>query len=388
MKYIYTLFIISLSYMSISAQDILMQDGTFNQCSGTFFDSGGPTGEYANGETFTITICPDGPDLQTVLEFTAFELANDAEDQITIYDADSADPAFEIGSFLGTLAGNPELNFIAASNANPSGCLTIAFTSNTFFPAEGWEAAISCRPPCQTITPEIVDISPVCDEDNNGQQFVPVNQPITFEGGATTSSGVTNDLTYEWEFNGTTVAGQSADFTFTNPGTSSFSLTVTDSFGCSETISFNINVGDNIILVDDTQFTLDELVNDVLISGTCSIVENVSSPNNASLNGEPFESYAYFNNACSTFPFDEGIVMGSANVDRVIDGNGGSGSNAWPGDPDLEALIQQPGNTNNATVIEFDFTPFVDQIQFNYIFSSYEYPNFRLSICGYLCIYT
>ncbi|NBC57778.1 MAG: PKD domain-containing protein, partial [Bacteroidetes bacterium] len=375
MKFITTIFIICLSYLSLSAQDILMQDGSFDQCTGTFFDSGGAGGDYNTSENFTLTLCPDGPNLQTVLEFSSFDLANDGDDQMTIYDADNPDPGAILGTFTGILAGNPELNFIAATNANTSGCLTIVFESNTFFNATGWEAAISCRPPCQTITPEVADISPICSE-NNGQQFVEVNQPITFVGDATTSSGVTNDLTYEWDFQGTILSGQTVNQTFNNPGTVDASLTVTDSFGCSETLDFTVFVGDQTIIVDDTEFTLDELINDVLISGTCSVVDNIVSPNNASLNGDPFESYGYFNQGCSSFPFEEGVIMATTDVNSVLNNVISGGSLAWPGDPDLETLIQQPGNTNNATVIEFEFTPFVDQIQFNYIFASYEYPEF------------
>ncbi|RRO15973.1 choice-of-anchor L domain-containing protein, partial [Flavobacteriaceae bacterium 14752] len=381
MKFIISTFIICLSYFSLSAQDILMQDGNFDQCSGMFFDSGGVTGDYATGENFTLTICPDGPNLQTVLEFSAFILANDGEDQMTIYDADNPDPATILGTFSGTLAGNPELDIIAATNANPSGCLTIVFESNTFFNASGWEAAISCRPPCQTITPEVADISPVCSVDTNGQQFVEANQPITFVGNAVTSSGVTNDLTYEWNFQGTILTGQSVDQTFNNPGTVDASLTVTDSFGCSETLDFSVFVGEQTIIVDDNQFTLDELVNQVLISGTCSIVDNIVSPLSADASNAGFDSYGYFNKGCSAFPFEEGIVLASEGVSGIPTGIP-SENPFGPGDPDLSAL--GGGNTNDATVIEFDFTPFVDQIQFNYMFASDEYNFPSLSfVCSF-----
>ena len=54
----------------IYGQDLLMQDGTFNQCNGVFFDSGGPA-SYSNNENYTITICSDsGEDTAIQLDFT------------------------------------------------------------------------------------------------------------------------------------------------------------------------------------------------------------------------------------------------------------------------------------------------------------------------------
>jgi gliding motility-associated-like protein len=373
MKYLIASLICCLSIFSLSAQDINIQNGTFNQCSGTFFDSGGPAGDYANGENFVFTICPDAADLEIVLEFTAFLLNNDNGDFLSVYNSDTNDPAALIGTFAGTLANNPELDFLASTH--PTGCLTFEFESNTFFNGPGWEADISCRPPCQTITPEILSIEPVCTTPASPNEEIPINTPVTFNAGATTSSGVTNDLTYEWFFNTNgPIAGQSVNQTFTNTGDVTVSLTVTDSNGCFETITTTVTVGNESIVIDENLFTLDQLIGEVLISGTCSVVDNIVSPNNASLNGIGYESYAYFNKSCSPFPFDEGLLMGTSNVNQAVGIGGGGGG--WPGDPDLEALIQQPGNTNDATVIQFDFTPFVDQIQFNYIFSSYEYPNF------------
>ncbi|MBS3738309.1 MAG: choice-of-anchor L domain-containing protein, partial [Psychroflexus sp.] len=381
MKFITTIFIICLSYLSLSAQNILMQEGSFDLCTGTFFDSGGAGGDYNTSESFTLTLCPDGSNLQTVLEFSSFDLANDGDDQMTIYDADNPDPGAILGTFTGTLAGNPELNFIAATNANTSGCLTIVFESNTFFNATGWDAAISCRPPCQTITPEVADISPICNTNSSGQQFVPVNQPITFVGDATTSSGVTNDLTYEWDFQGTILSGQTVNQTFNNPGTIDASLTVTDSFGCFETINFTITVGDNLIIVDDNNFTLDQLVSEVLIQGECALVDNINSPLSAQASNAGFDSYGYFNKGCSNFPFEEGIVLSSEGVSGIPTGLP-SENPFGPGDPDLSAL--GGGNTNDATVIEFEFTPFVDQIQFNYMFASDEYNFPSLSfVCSF-----
>ena len=133
------------------------------------------------------------------------------------------------------------------------------------------------------------------------------------------------------------------------------------------------------ITVDDTQ-TLDQLIDGVLISGDCADVANITSPNNSSVAGEGYESYASFDATNANFPFTDGIVLANKEVTGIPDGTGDSGSNPpWDGDPDLEALIQEPGNTNNATVIEFDFIPFVDEISFDYLLASNEWPNFVCS---------
>ncbi len=136
------------------------------------------------------------------------------------------------------------------------------------------------------------------------------------------------------------------------------------------------------ITVDNT-LTVQQLIDDVLVLGQCAEVNNINSPNNSAIGGEPFDSFGAFDGTASTqnFPFDGGIVLSTNGIDMVPDGQplqgGGVG---WAGDPDLEALIQEPGNTNNATVIEFEFIPFVSQISFNYLLASDEYPTF---VCNY-----
>ena len=76
------------------AQDVLMQDGTVNTCSGTFYDSGGPGGAYSSNETLVLTICPENPGQLVQLNFTAFNTQLGA-DVMTIFNGDStASPAF------------------------------------------------------------------------------------------------------------------------------------------------------------------------------------------------------------------------------------------------------------------------------------------------------
>lgn len=81
------------------SQDVIMQNGTFTQCSGVFSDSGGVTSNYSDGENFVITFCPDSVDQFVQLEFTAFSTQLVA-DVMTIYDGDDTS-----GAVLGTFSG-------------------------------------------------------------------------------------------------------------------------------------------------------------------------------------------------------------------------------------------------------------------------------------------
>jgi len=132
------------------------------------------------------------------------------------------------------------------------------------------------------------------------------------------------------------------------------------------------------ITVDDSQ-TVDQLIDGILVTGDCAEVNNIDSPNNSDLSGEGFESFASFDSSNASFPFADGIILSTNEVAGIPDDSADSGSNNWPGDSDLEALIGGD-DTNNATVIEFEFTPYVDEINFNYLLASNEWDTF---VCSY-----
>lgn len=217
---------------SVSAQDITMKDGTFNQCSGTFFDSGGANGNYTANEDFVATICPDMPNMQVVLEFISFEMAQGDLDVLSIYDSDTVDPSALIGEFTGSLSNsdNSILNNVSASNANPSGCLTIVFSSGPSAESSGWEALISCAVPCPEIDPNISIINPN-DVIFDGESFlICYGEQLTFESNPSLSFGDPDLVTYEWDFgeSGTGVVNsQSAVITFLEPGFYTAHLTLT-----------------------------------------------------------------------------------------------------------------------------------------------------------------
>jgi len=266
------------SAFNINAQDLLMQDGTFNQCSGTFFDSGGANADYSESENFTITICPDMADMRIVLEFSEFIVNND--DSITVYDSDVVDPAALIDTFTGTLANNPELLNITASDDNLSGCLTFVFSSNSFFNGPGWAATISCREPCPVaINPEVESVTPNNFDGVNYRACL--NEQITFDANAQLTSGDINQVTYSWDFdNGATDTGEVVSTSYSEPGLYIVQLTASIPNCDSETTSIQLQIGTEPefqLAVDQPEICLGDSVeltanaNTVVFEETCTI---------------------------------------------------------------------------------------------------------------------
>ncbi len=133
----------------------------------------------------------------------------------------------------------------------------------------------------------------------------------------------------------------------------------------------------------ETNYGAEQLLTDVLLDGGLC-----SSTSNFQLKDNPLEvfpsldrSWGYFEKGNSDFPFERGIILTTG---RATDAEGpsdsgstGFGNYDWTGD--VEATYLAGASTNNATVYEFDFVPQGNEISFNYIFASEEYPNFSCS---------
>lgn len=126
-------------------------------------------------------------------------------------------------------------------------------------------------------------------------------------------------------------------------------------------------------------YDAEQLLKNVLLGGACSTATNFQLKDNPF---EPFpnanRSWGYFSKGNSNFPFTDGIVLTTGFAKKAEGPDTGlivsDGSFDWVGDADADilALIY----TNNATVFEFDFVPQGNQISFNYIFASEEYPTY------------
>ncbi|MDO4728746.1 MAG: choice-of-anchor L domain-containing protein, partial [Bacteroidota bacterium] len=138
------------------------------------------------------------------------------------------------------------------------------------------------------------------------------------------------------------------------------------------------------ITVNTTQYTIPELVEDIFIKSDCAEISNISWSTGTNFNS--VNGIGYFEKNNSSFPFTDGIILSTGNVDlasgpKTITTQS-QGLINWNGDNDLNELLLSIGNTNgllNATVLEFDFKAITDQISFDFIFASEEYGIFQCS---------
>ena len=83
------------------------------------------------------------------------------------------------------------------------------------------------------------------------------------------------------------------------------------------------------------------------------------------------------------FRLAEGIILSTGDALFGSGPNEGMGSASsgefnWPGDNDLDELIES--STNNASIIEFDFVPISNKLSFRFIMASEEYDMWFLRV--------
>ncbi len=135
------------------------------------------------------------------------------------------------------------------------------------------------------------------------------------------------------------------------------------------------------IKVDDSGYTVERLVRDVLINSNCAETSNYSSFTGTEQN---VNGIGYFSANNTEFAYKEGIILSTGRARDAKGPNLGindSGDENWPGDKDL-ITATNTGNLFNATYIQFDFVPLTNSISFNFLFASEEYQE------NYQCIYS
>ncbi|MBU2019276.1 MAG: hypothetical protein KJ941_06500, partial [Bacteroidetes bacterium] len=233
--------IIGILYFLLSSlafgQDLIQTDGNFQRCSGTLYDENG-TANYRNNRNITTTICPSTPGASMFLEFTTFQLEN-GFDYLYIYDGVNTG-----APLLATLTGTLGPFNIQANN--PSGCLTLRFTSDGTGRDVGFVANMSCVFPCQTVIASIGSSSkPVV----NGFIDICLGEIINLVAGSSYPNNNTNyaqsdaTSTFSWDFgNGVVQSGQSVSQSFGLPGVYDLDLNITDINKCKNTNDIQIRI--------------------------------------------------------------------------------------------------------------------------------------------------
>lgn len=119
-----------------------------NTCNTTFYDTGGPNGNYSNNEDYLVTYCADNGGKMRAL-FKDFSLSSQfIPDTLYVYDGPSTFSNI-IGKYSGSLS-NPGEEFTINSLIRGNGaCLTFEFKSGSSGSSSGWEAEIYCLAPPQ-----------------------------------------------------------------------------------------------------------------------------------------------------------------------------------------------------------------------------------------------
>jgi gliding motility-associated-like protein len=163
------------------------------------------------------------------------------------------------------------------------------------------------------------------------------------------------------------------------------------------TVFTGLNSFSQAITVNNTAYTVPQLVTDVLFaSGSTSsscvgTITNISwSTGSDASDGSSFGStngIGFFQNANPNFPLTSGVILSTGNALSAPGPNTSIQSNGtWPGDADLFNYIDGLGidtgliDYNNATILEFDFTPLTTMMSFDFLFASEEYGTFQ---CAY-----
>src|SRR5690606_22848927 len=139
------------------------------------------------------------------------------------------------------------------------------------------------------------------------------------------------------------------------------------------------------ITVSTTTYSVQELVDGVLVNTPCADVSNISSSTGSNFN--TVNGIGYFTNTNPNFPMSAGIILSTGNA-LLAPGpamsNQSEGGYSWPSDPALTTYMNtylgQPNQLYyHATVLEFDFVPYTNEISFNFVFASDEYGTFQCS---------
>ncbi len=229
----------ALLFSASSAQEIAISNTTLETCQGFLVDTGLSAGDYGANEDITMTVCPEAPETIITLYWALANLG--PGDILQIFDGPD-DTAPILGTYIEYEAQGLE---IFASEDNPTGCLTLHFTSDAA--GEGsFVAEMSCGYPCERPFAIVDSGEPIPHLACPGEE-------ITFDASNSTVADNFEIVSWEWDFgdDNTSSTGPVVSHSFDNPGAYKVQLSIADNNiteddpdGCS-----NNNLVDHLVLV-------------------------------------------------------------------------------------------------------------------------------------------
>ncbi|MHC1776578.1 MAG: C25 family cysteine peptidase [Lentimicrobium sp.] len=274
-----------------------MSNTAVTTCTGFFYDSGGASGAYQNGENYTMTFYPAAAGSMVRMTFNSFATES-GWDFLRIYNGTSTS-----ATLIGAYNGATGPGTVTASNA--SGALTFNFTSDGSVTPAGWEAAISCYntnvPPvaafaASAISPAILSTVTFTDQSEN----IPTAWAWSFS---------PNTVTF---VNGTSAASQNPQVQFTALGQYTVTLTATNAYGSDS------EVKTNYINVVEVEYCIPAYTTGTSAGDYITLVQLGSINNATGASSSPY--YTYYSNLSTD------LTPGSAYTITLSPGTYGSGN--------------------------------------------------------------
>lgn len=128
-------------------------------------------------------------------------------------------------------------------------------------------------------------------------------------------------------------------------------------------------------LQTNDQYTATQLIKDIFIGGDCFEIENIR------YSGSP-SAMGFFEQGKDAIDINQGIILSTGDISNAHGPNISTRISTdfdeyYPSDKDLEALLNSKEvSLEDVIVLEFDFTPTTNFVQFQYAFASEEYCDY------------
>ena len=128
-------------------------------------------------------------------------------------------------------------------------------------------------------------------------------------------------------------------------------------------------------IITDDNYTVDELVEDIFVTGACNNIMDIHAIGSS-------KGVGYFENGLNSIGIERGIILSTGKIDNARGPNNvtDESGNLYDESGDIDLNVLASGPVKDAVGIEFDFIPLDSFVSFTYVFASEEYCEFVGSI--------